>query len=104
MKKKIAIFGSTGSIGTQALEVIRAHPEGFAVSVLTANRQADLLIQQAREFLPSHVVIADESRYSEVRTALQDLPISVHAGQEALCEVAPLMRVKLLPLPIKKQW
>ena len=88
MKKKIAIFGSTGSIGTQALEVIRAHPEGFAVSVLTANRQADLLIQQAREFLPSHVVIADESRYSEVRTALQDLPISVHAGKEALCEVA----------------
>ena len=88
MKKKIAIFGSTGSIGTQALEVIRAHPEGFAVSVLTANRQADLLIQQAREFLPSHVVIADESRYSEVRGALQDLPISVHAGKEALCEVA----------------
>ena len=81
MKKKIAIFGSTGSIGTQALEVIRAHPEGFAVSVLTANRQADLLIQQAREFLPSHVVIADESRYSEVRGALQDLPISVHAGK-----------------------
>lgn len=88
MKKKIAIFGSTGSIGTQALEVIRAHPEGFAVSVLTANRQADLLIQQAREFLPSHVVIADESRCSEVRRALQDLPISVHAGKEALCEVA----------------
>ena len=88
MKKKIAIFGSTGSIGTQALEVIRAHPEGFAVSVLTANRQADLLIQQAREFLPSHVVIAAESRYSEVRPALQDLPISVHAGKEALCEVA----------------
>lgn len=88
MKKKIAIFGSTGSIGTQALEVIRAHPEGFAVSVLTANRQADLLIQQAREFLPSHVVIADESQYSEVRTALQDLPISVHADKEALCEVA----------------
>lgn len=88
MKKKIAIFGSTGSIGTQALEVIRAHPESFAVSVLTANRQADLLIQQAREFLPSHVVIADESRYSEVRGALQDLPISVHAGKEALCEVA----------------
>ena len=88
MKKKIAIFGSTGSIGTQALDVIRAHPEGFAVSVLTANRQAELLIRQAREFLPSHVVIADESLYPQVRAALQDLPISVHTGKEALYEVA----------------
>lgn len=88
MKKKIAVFGSTGSIGTQTLDVIRDHPKNFSVSVLTANQNATLLIEQAREFQPQQVVIADESRLSVVREALKDLPISVHTGRDALCEVA----------------
>ncbi len=85
-KKKIAILGSTGSIGTQALEVIAAHADLYEAYVLTANRQADLLIAQARQFLPAAVVIADESHYDHVRDALSDLPIQVYAGAEALCQ------------------
>ena len=88
MKKKIAILGSTGSIGTQALQVIEEHSDLYEVYVLTANRQADLLIEQARRFQPAQVVIADETRYAEVRDALADLPIQVYAGQDALCQVA----------------
>ena len=87
MKKKIAILGSTGSIGTQALQIIEANPDRYEAYVLTANRQADLLIQQARKFQPAQVVIADESRYAEVRDALADLPIQVYAGSDALCQV-----------------
>jgi 1-deoxy-D-xylulose-5-phosphate reductoisomerase len=88
MKKKIAILGSTGSIGTQALQVIEEHSDLYEAYVLTANRQADLLIEQARRFQPAQVVIADETRYAEVRDALADLPIQVYAGQDALCQVA----------------
>ena len=88
MKKKIAILGSTGSIGTQALQVIEKHSDLYEAYVLTANRQADLLIEQARRFQPAQVVIADETRYAEVRDALADLPIQVYAGQNALCQVA----------------
>lgn len=87
MKKKIAILGSTGSIGTQALDVIRQHPDAFEAYVLTAGRNADLLIRQAREFVPDSVVIADESRYDQVRQALADFPVKVYAGADALCEV-----------------
>lgn len=86
-KKRIAILGSTGSIGTQALEVIRLHADLYEVYILTANTQADLLIRQAREFQPAAVVIADESRYNYVRDALADLPINVYAGADALCQV-----------------
>ena len=88
MKKKIAILGSTGSIGTQALQVIEKHSDLYEAYVLTANRQAALLIEQARRFQPAQVVIADETRYAEVRDALADLPIQVYAGQDALCQVA----------------
>ncbi len=88
MKKKIAILGSTGSIGTQALQVIEKHSDLYEAYVLTANRQANLLIEQARRFQPAQVVIADETRYAEVRDALADLPIQVYAGQDALCQVA----------------
>ena len=88
MKKKIAILGSTGSIGTQALQVIEEHSDLYEAYVLTANRQANLLIEQARRFQPAQVVIADETRYAEVRDALADLPIQVYAGQDALCQVA----------------
>ena len=87
MRKKIAILGSTGSIGTQALQVIEEHADLYEAYVLTANRQADLLIEQARRFQPAQVVIADESRYAQVRDALADLPIQVYAGAEALEQV-----------------
>ena len=87
MEKKIAILGSTGSIGTQALEVIEEHSDLYEAYVLTANRQADLLIEQARRFQPAQVVIADDSLYEYVRDALADQPIQVYAGADALCQV-----------------
>lgn len=88
--KHIAILGSSGSIGTQALEVIRDNPGLFRVSVLTAGSNAGLLIEQAKEFKPLQVVIGDERKYEEVRTSLQDLGIEVFAGEEALIEVVRL--------------
>ena len=87
MTKKIAILGSTGSIGTQALQVIEEHSDLYEAYVLTANRSADKLIEQARRFKPEAVVIADETFYESVRDALADLPIKVYAGANALCEV-----------------
>lgn len=86
--KNITILGSTGSIGTQALEVVRDHPEIFKVSVLSALKNAELLIQQAREFKPETVVICDESQYLHVKDSLSSLNIEVLAGEEALSEVA----------------
>lgn len=88
MKKKIAILGSTGSIGTQALEVIAEHPDLYEAYALTANNRVDLLIRQARRFMPDAVVIANEAKYEELKEALSDLPIKVYAGTDALCEVA----------------
>ncbi len=84
MKKKIALLGSTGSIGTQALEVIAAHPDRFEVEVLTAQRNADLLISQAVQFRPNVVVIGEESLYNKVHSALDPLDIKVYCGQNAL--------------------
>lgn len=86
-QKKIAILGSTGSIGTQALEIVREQPDRIQVEVLTANSNASLLIEQAREFNPNHVVIADESKYAEVKAALDPLDIKVFAGSKAIAEV-----------------
>ncbi|MCX2575319.1 1-deoxy-D-xylulose-5-phosphate reductoisomerase [Pedobacter sandarakinus] len=86
--KNITILGSTGSIGTQALEVVRDNPGIFKVSVLSALRNAELLIQQAKEFKPELVVICDETRYLYVKDALSSLSINVLAGEEALTEVA----------------
>lgn len=94
--KRVAILGSTGSIGTQALEVISSFPDNFMANVLTAGSNADLLIEQSREFQPEHVVIADEAKYEQVKAALADLPIQVHAGQEALCEVVKLETVDIV--------
>lgn len=85
--KKICILGSTGSIGTQALDVIRQHQELFEVHTLTAYNNAQLLIQQAREFQPDSVVIVREDLYQEVSEALVPLPIKVYTGSQALCEV-----------------
>lgn len=87
MKKQIAILGSTGSIGTQALEVVAAHPDLFEVYTLTANNNADLLIEQAKRFLPDSVVIANDSLYSKVSEALKPLPVKVYAGSNAVAEV-----------------
>lgn len=85
--KRIAILGSTGSIGTQALDVIAQHPDEFEAYVLTAYNNAQLLIEQARRFNPEMVVIANELHYETVRNALADLPIKVYAGSESLCQV-----------------
>lgn len=86
-KKRIAILGSTGSIGTQALSVVREHPEQFEAYILTAGNNADLLIEQAREFVPDAVVIANEALYDKVRTALAGLDTKVYAGEQALCQI-----------------
>jgi len=86
-KKGIAILGSTGSIGTQALEVLAAYPEYFDLQVLTAGKNADLLIEQALKFQPNTVVITDQSQYQKVKDALWAADIHVYAGQEALCQV-----------------
>jgi 1-deoxy-D-xylulose-5-phosphate reductoisomerase len=86
-KKNIAILGSTGSIGTQALDVIAANPDRFAVEVLTAQSNATLLIQQALQFKPNCVVIGDESKYIQVKEALWSADITVYAGKEALAQV-----------------
>lgn len=87
MKKNIAILGSTGSIGRQALEVIASNPDSFSVEVLTSNNNTDLLIQQAITFQPNAVVIADEKKYATVKDALASHPIKVYAGEEALSQV-----------------
>jgi 1-deoxy-D-xylulose-5-phosphate reductoisomerase len=86
-KKRIAILGSTGSIGTQALAVISEHHKLFEVEVLTANSNSDLLIEQAKKFKPNTVVIVDECKYQEVNLALFDLGIKVFAGEQSLAEV-----------------
>lgn len=95
-KKRIAILGSTGSIGTQALQVIEEHPERYEAYILTANNKIDLLIQQARKFLPDAVVIANESKYCELKEALADLPIKVYAGAKALCEVVESQSIDMV--------
>lgn len=86
-KRRIAILGSTGSIGTQTLDVIRRHPEMFEVELISARRSVDLLISQALEFNAANVVICDESRYHEVADTLQPHGIKVWAGIESLCEL-----------------
>ncbi len=95
-KKQIAILGSTGSIGTQALQVIEAHADLYEAYVLTANNNASLLIEQARKFQPEAVVIANEAHYNKVKEALSDLPIKVFAGSEALCQVVAMEHVDVV--------
>ena len=89
-KKHVAILGSTGSIGTQALDVIDANNDLFEVEVLTANSNSDLLIQQALKFKPNAVVIADESKYLTVKDALTSSDIKVYAGVESLSQVVEM--------------
>ena len=93
MKKGIAILGSTGSIGTQALEVIENYPDQFDLQVITANRNADLLIEQARKHQPNTVVIVDESKFEHVKESLWDHDIHVFAGEESLSQVVEMQEV-----------
>ncbi|HEY9179049.1 MAG TPA: 1-deoxy-D-xylulose-5-phosphate reductoisomerase [Flavipsychrobacter sp.] len=85
--KKLAILGSTGSIGTQALEVVAAHPELFEVEVLSAHSNAELVIEQAKQFRPNAVVVTDETRYQHVKDALSLYPVKVFSGRKALEDV-----------------
>ncbi|GAB4342227.1 MAG: 1-deoxy-D-xylulose-5-phosphate reductoisomerase [Flammeovirgaceae bacterium] len=94
--KGIAILGSTGSIGRQALEVIEEHSEEFKLEVITAKLNADLLIEQAKKYLPSHVVIRNEDDYIKVKDALKKLPIEVHAGEKALTEVVQSDKIHIV--------
>jgi 1-deoxy-D-xylulose-5-phosphate reductoisomerase len=96
MKKRIAILGSTGSIGTQALEVVDAHPDLFAVEVLTANNNVDVLIQQARKYQPNIVVIANPEKYTVVKEALAHEPIKVFAGVESVAQVAAMSNIDMV--------
>lgn len=94
--KNIAILGSTGSIGTQALEVITENPDRFQVVLLTANNNADLLIKQALDFYPLHVAICDESKYEPVKQALAHTEIQVHAGHKAIVDLVTLSEINIV--------
>jgi len=95
-KRHIAILGSTGSIGKQALEVIAAHPDVFVVEVLTSNNNADLLIEQAKKFQPNAVVIVDESKYQYVKNALEKELVKVYTGKESLSQVVSMEDIDIV--------
>ncbi len=96
MKKQIAILGSTGSIGTQALDVVRRNPDKFEVYAICANRSIDLLIQQAVEFMPEMVCIADDTYYPQLKEALADLPIKTFAGNDAIAEMVTMPSIDIV--------
>src|SRR5438132_1640572 len=95
-KRHIALLGSTGSIGTQAIDVIKAHPDQFEVEVLTTNNNAELLIQQAVDLKPNVVVISNEDRYDQVFQALDPLGIKVYAGAKAIASVVQMDTVDMV--------
>ena len=94
--KRIAILGSTGSIGTQTLEVIKQNPERFELYAITGNNNVDLLVKQAREFLPEVVCVANESLYQQVKDALNDLPIKVFSGKESIAEMVQMQPIDIV--------
>ncbi len=94
--KRIAILGSTGSIGTQALNVIRRHSDLYSVEVLCAGSNATLLIEQAKEFSPNAVVIADESKYETVKEELADTDVKVYAGEKAICSIMEMSSIDMV--------
>lgn len=96
MKKQIAILGSTGSIGTQALEVIAEHPDCYEVYALTANNRVEMLIEQARRFQPEAVVIGNEEKYAQLKDALADLPVKVYAGAEAIAQIVEAQPINIV--------
>ena len=95
-QKHVAILGSTGSIGTQALDVISKNPDLFTVDVITANNNVDLIVEQAINFMPAHVVVANTARYQEVADALHAYPIEVHAGCDALNQVVTIDSIDIV--------
>ena len=88
--KKIALLGSTGSIGRQTLDIIENNPDLFSVEVLTANNNVGLLIQQTQKFLPDVVIINNEEKYAQVKDALAHLPVKVYAGSDAIAQVVEM--------------
>ena len=96
MVKQLCILGSTGSIGTQTLDVVRAYPDRYSVYAICANRSVDKLVEQAKEFKPEVVCIADESLYEPLREALADLPIKVWAGSESIAEVVTMPSIDVV--------
>jgi 1-deoxy-D-xylulose-5-phosphate reductoisomerase len=96
LRKEIVILGSTGSIGTQALEVIEANPDLFNITAITAGNNVDLLIEQTRKFLPDIAVIANEDLYLKLKDAVSDLPVKVYAGADAIAQVAEADNVDIV--------
>jgi len=96
MKKRLAILGSTGSIGTQALDVVDTHPDLFSIEVLTANNNVEVLIQQAKKYQPNIVVIANPDKYDLVKKALANEPIKVFAGIDSLAQVAAMSNIDMV--------
>ena len=96
IKKQIAILGSTGSIGTQTLDVVRSNPDRFQVYAISANSSVDMLIAQAREFLPEVVCIADETKYGQLKEALSDLDCKVWAGKEAIADMVTMPSIDIV--------
>ena len=95
-KRRIALLGSTGSIGTQTLDVIRRHPDMFEVELISARRNVDLLTKKAIEFDAANVVICEESKYKETADALQDKGIKVWSGVDSLCELVKMSSVDIV--------
>ena len=95
-KRQIALLGSTGSIGTQALDVVRDNPDRFEVYALVARRNVELLARQAREFRPEVVVIADEQQHAPLKEVLADLPMKVWAGADAIADVVQMEPVDMV--------
>jgi len=96
MQKHLAILGSTGSIGTQTLEVLEKNPDHFKLEILTARDNADVLVAQSRKFLPNHVVITNEEKYDYVSRKLSDLPVKVYAGTDALEQIVEMDSVDII--------
>ncbi len=96
MKRRIAILGSTGSIGTQTLDVIERNPDKFEAEILTAGTNWELLVQQAIKFLPNAVVIADESKYQQTRDALKDYPVKVFTGSKSISDIVEFDTVDMV--------
>ncbi|MBQ5539831.1 MAG: 1-deoxy-D-xylulose-5-phosphate reductoisomerase, partial [Bacteroidales bacterium] len=95
-KRRIAVLGSTGSIGTQTLDVIRRNPDKFCAEILVAGKNWELLAKQAIEFQPNAVVIADETHFSDLKTALEDFPVKVYAGDKAVSQVVEFETVDMV--------
>ncbi|MDK2979624.1 MAG: 1-deoxy-D-xylulose-5-phosphate reductoisomerase [Bacteroidales bacterium] len=96
MKKRIAILGSTGSIGTQTLDVIEQNPAHFEVEVLTANNNARLLIEQTKKFNPNTIVIANENKYNELVDALNNFPVKIYAGSDAIAQIVEMDNIDIV--------